>query len=158
MSRETQMPQTAPDVLRQTQRATTAETVERQRIVQPGGLVDSHPTRNNYAMVQGDYGHYVGRKPAVMQGSPGTSFGKGTYHSQVQASTIQHTAAVTVQPTARGQWMNSSFAGVTVMAGAKAIYTNCRFSGILDNSAGSAADVKCIGCFFDVPPVNVTVV
>lgn len=144
-------------MLRQSQRATTAATVEQQRIVPPGGLVDSHPTHNPYPLVPGHYGNYVGRKPAVMTGAPGTTFATGNYHSAVQATTVQHTAAVTVHETAQGQWMNSAFAAVTVKPGGKAVYTNCRFSGVLDNSAGKAADVRCIGCFFDVPPVNVTV-
>jgi len=158
MSSEILFPQNAGDTLNFAARKQTQDTVTNQRLVPPGSLVDSHPTRNNYALMPGHYGTYVGKLPSVMQGAPGTTFGVGNYHAVVQAQTVQHTEAVTVHPTAQGQWLNSQFAAVTVKAGGKAKYMGCRFSGVLDNSAGVAADVQCVGCFFDVPPVNVTVI
>jgi hypothetical protein len=157
MSRETLVPQGAQPVLVQQQRASTQAAVSAQRLVLPGNLVHAD-TNNTFSMVPGHYGDYVGKAAAVMQGAPGTTFAAGAYKAQVQAATIRHTDAVTVHGTANGQWMNSQFAAVTVQKGAKAKFTNCRFSGKLDNSAGAAADVVCIGCFFDVEPVNVTVI
>ena len=155
MSREILFPQSAPDAVNFAARRQTQDTVASQRLVPPGGLVDSHPTRNNYALTPAHYGNYVGKMPAVMQGAPGTTLGTGNYHSTVQAATVQHTDAVTVHSTAQAQWVTSQFASVTVKAGAKVKYIGCRFTGVLDNSAGNAADVQCVGCFFDVPPVNV---
>ena len=151
------MPQTAPAVVNFQQRQATAATVDAQRIVLPQGLVDSHPTTNNYSLVQGHYGDYVNTKPAVMNGSSGTTLGKGTYKSVVQASNIQHTDAVTVHPTGGVQHINGNFTTVAHMAGAKARYTNCRFTGAVTN-AGNAADVVLVNCFYNVVPVNCTLV
>lgn len=157
MSRETLVPQPAQSVVTQQQRATTQANVSSQRIVAPNNLVESNSTANHFNMVPGDYGDYHNTKPAQLSGRPGTTMGAGSYRSVVQASTINHTAPVAVHSTAAGQWQNSQFAAVKVAAGGKAKFTNCRFSGKLEN-AGAAGDVVCIGCFFDVPPANVTVI
>lgn len=157
MSRETLVPQQAQSVVTQGQRASTQANVSAQRIVPPGVLVEASATTNHFSMVPGNYGDYNNTKPAQLSGRPGTQLGTGSYRSTVQASTLHHTDAVTVHPGASGQWLNSKFAAVKVAAGAKAKFTNCRFSGKLEN-AGAAADVVCIGCFFDEPPSNVTVI
>lgn len=158
MSRETFVPQDAQPTIGFQQRTSTQTSVSAQRLVLPGNLVETHPQLNTYNMVPGHYGDYVGKIPAVIQGTAGTTMAKGAYKAQVQAASIQHTGSVTVHTGAQGQFLNSQFAAVTIQAGAKAKFTNCRFSGKLDNSAGVTADVVCIGCFFDVAPVNVTVV
>ena len=158
MSREILMPQTAPQVVNLGRRVNTANTVEAQALVLPQGLVDSHPTANRYAMVPGHYGNYVNSRPAVMVGAPGTTLGKGTYKSTVQASAVQHMDAVQVHAQAQGQWVSSQFAAVTFQPGAKAKYVGCRFSGTVDNSGGNPLDVVLVGCFFATPPINCTVI
>jgi hypothetical protein len=157
MSRETLVPQGAQSVVGLQQRTGTQATVSSQRIVRPGNIVETNAVANHFNLVPGNYGDYQNTKPAQLSGRPGTVLGAGAYRSTVQASTLQHEAAVTVHSTASGQWMNSRFTAVKVEQGAKAKFTNCRFSGKLEN-AGALGDVVCIGCFFDEPPVNVTVI
>jgi hypothetical protein len=156
MSRESFFPQHAEQAVGFQQRSQTQQTVTSQKLVQPGNLVHSG-THNTFSLVPGNYGDYMGKANASIQGAPGTQFAGGAYKAQVQATTIEHTAAVTIHAGADGQWMNSRFSAVTVEAGAHAVFTNCRFSGILRND-GAPADVRCIGCRFDVSPVNVTVI
>lgn len=157
MSRETLVPQGAQSVVTQQQRASTQAGVSAQRLVQPSHLVEQSSTSNYFSMIPGDYGDYHNTNPAQLSGRPGTTLGAGSYRSVVQVSTVKHTAEVAVHTTASGQWQNSQFAAVKVASGGKAKFTNCRFSGKLEN-AGAAGDVVCIGCFFDVTPVNVTVI
>lgn len=152
---------TGQQMMQQSLRGISQETTGQQRLILPtsGALVDTAKT-NHFNLVPGHYGDYVGNKPSVFAGVAGTTLGKGTYKSTTQAANIAHLDAVSLHPTASGQWTNSQFTSVTVSAGAKAKYTSCTFTGTVDNSKGKASDVVLIGCVFPAgsPPINCTII
>ena len=146
--------------MQQSLRGVAQDASTQQRLILPtsGALVDTAST-NNFNLVPGHYGDYVGSKPSVFSGVPGTTLGKGTYKSTTQATSIQHLDTVNLAATSVGQWSNSQFADVKVAPGAKAKYVSCTFKGTIDNSGGKATDVTLIGCIFNGPkPINVTVI